>query len=226
MSKRLPRTRHRNGPWLWGFSVLFAILQMLSPGRAVAQLVINEVLSAPAIDWNGDGAVDFKNDEWVEILNRGSSPVDLSGVFLRDGTGDTYHYGFEGTLGPGEVRVVYGHQAVQWQVANGAGTSGLSLNNSGDTVELWRDIAEPRVLEPLDSVIVPAHAAGTDRSLGRDPETSLWVLYDALNLYGGELEPLPTGCEPSPGQSNICEGSVPLGLSSWGDLKVEYTPRH
>lgn len=104
---------------------------------AAAQLRITEVLSAPASDWDNDGAVDSKFDEWVEVTNTGDSPMDLQDIYLRDGTGTAWHYGFSGSLAPGASLLVTGTTSFQWQADNGAGTSALSLNNSGDRIELW-----------------------------------------------------------------------------------------
>ena len=199
--------------------VLLSCISMTS--MAWAELILNEVLSAPSTDWNGDGEVDFKNDEWVEILNTGPSTASLDELYLRDGTGDTYHYGFSGVLGPGEVRVVYGHEAVAWQAANDAGSSGLSLNNGGDTLELWRDSTDPRVLEAVDVITIPGHGAASDRSVGRREADLEWVLFDALNPYSGELLPVPTGCTPSPGGVNSCN-TVPLPSKSVGEVKSRY----
>jgi len=44
---------------------------------ASAQIAINEVLGDPARDWDGDGTVDVRGDEWVEIVNLGEQSVDL-----------------------------------------------------------------------------------------------------------------------------------------------------
>jgi len=199
---------------------LAAVLLLLLglPAWSAAQVRISEVLAAPASDWNGDGEVDYKNDEWVEIENIGPQPAGLDGLYLKDATGDTYHYGFSGVLQPGEVLLVTGSMAVEWQAVNGAGSSGLSLNNGGDTLELWRDVAEPRVLEVLDHLPIPSHAGGSDRALGRHPQNGEWVLFDGLNPYAGELLPPSTGCLPSPGTPNVCE-TVPLDEATWGLLK-------
>lgn len=201
---------------------VFFLLALLAAGAARAELRITEILSAPVSDWNGDGGVDFKLDEWVEITNLGSAPESLDGVYLRDATGEAYHHGFSGALAPGEVLVVYGSDALQWQLENDAGTSGLSLNNSGDRLELWRDLASPRVLEALDVVEIPAHAAGADRAMALDPASRQWVIHDALSPYSGELSPPGTGCEPSPGVLNQCAGVVSSDRPSWGGLKSAY----
>ncbi len=206
------------------FSILLLglIVALAGPVPAVrAELVINELMAAPARDWNGDGTFDYKNDEWVEILNTGSSPVDLTGLYLKDATGDEYHYGFEGILEAGAVKVVYGSDAVAWQADHDAGSTGLSLNNGGDTLELWRDLDDPRVLSVVDVVPIPAHAGGSDRAMGRMPGTLDWVLFDALNPYGGDLLPPGTGCAPTPGGTNLCS-AVPAADSSFGALKAEH----
>lgn len=209
-------------PFVHAVSWLTGLLLVLSSVSARAELRINEILSDPGLDWNGDGMVDFKGDEWVEIINVGPAVEDLAGVFLRDGTGDTYHYGFTGTLAPGEVLVVYGHQSVAWQAAQGLSTTGLSLNNSGDRVELWRDIADPRILDALDAVDVPSHGAARDRTFGREEGSGAWALFDALNPYTGTATPPSTGCAPTPLLPNHCTPSVAGDVSSWGAVKATF----
>ncbi len=207
---------------LWGILALCCTL--VTPGPARADLRISEVLSSPASDWNGDGTVDFKSDEWVEIENIGPNVENLDGVYLRDGTGDAYHFGFSGSLAPGDVILVLGSDAVAWQAANGAGSSGLSLNNSGDRLELWRDLDSPRVLEVLDAIDIPAHAAVAERSYALDPVSLTMVLFDALAPYTGTLDPQGTGCAPSPGVANVCDSVVPTVEASVGDVKRDYRP--
>jgi len=76
---------------------------------AGAQVVINEILADPARDWDGDGGYNFRNDEWIEIINLGDAAVDLSAYLLADGDdGPAFRYGFSGLLTPGEVLVVFG----------------------------------------------------------------------------------------------------------------------
>lgn len=188
---------------------------------AAAQLRITEVLSAPASDWDNDGAVDSKFDEWVEVTNTGDSPMDLQDIYLRDGTGTAWHYGFSGSLAPGASLLVTGTTSFQWQADNGAGTSALSLNNSGDRIELWH-APEGGAELLLDAVDVPAHAAGADRAIAWIEAAAQWILHDGLNPYGGDLVPVGTGCEPSPGLPNHCSTLVPVDESSMGRLKAVY----
>lgn len=199
--------------------MLLGVLAVADP--ASAEVRLGEILSAPASDWDGDGTVDSKLDEWLEITNPGTTTVDLQDLYVRDGTGTAWHYGFSGTLAPGSTLLVTGAASLQWQTDNGAGSSGLSLNNSGDLVELWRAPAGgPEVL--VDSVQVPGHAAGSDRALAWMDALGEWILHDGLNPYGGDLVPTGTGCAPSPGQPNTCNSGVPVTGSSVGRLKAVY----
>lgn len=187
-----------------------------------AQVRLNEILADPVGDWDGDGTVSSKNDEWVEIVNAGTSTVDLSCFRLGDLSGGyTWRFGFGGTLAPGQVLVVYGSDAVAWQGVNGFPSFGLSLNNGGDTVFLY-DVAGP------DTVIVDEYAYQSfevldDRSTGRFPDgADNWAVFDALNPYGGTTPPLGNGCAPSPGSSNVCGDPLPVERSTWGSIKELY----
>jgi len=206
--RQWPRVR---AGWLLAFLLLVA-----SPSSA--ELLLSEILSGPTSDWDGDGAVDSKLDEWVEIVNTGPFPESLDNLFLRDGTGTAFHHGFAGTLNPNEVLVVTGADAVAWQAANAAGSSGLSLNNGGDTVELVRSDGTETV---IDTAVVPAHAAVDDRSMARWSDGT-WLLYDQPTPYGGSVEPTGTGCSPSPGAVNACRTSVPIRAASFGAVKSRY----
>jgi hypothetical protein len=202
----------------FGFGILPA------PGTALAagDIILNELLADPASDWTGDGEVDFKDDEWIEIANRGSSAADLADYWISDAVDDpTLRFRFSGSLAPGAVLLVTGATAAAWQEANGAGSGGLSLSNTGGELALWRDRNDQTDL--VDSVIYLGYQVQDDRALGRYPlESETWILFDALNLYHGNQVPGSTGCEPSPGQRNQCEGA-PAQTSAWGSLKQLYT---
>ena len=64
------------------------------------------------------------------------------------------------------------------------------------------------------------HEAEDDRSAGFNPDGSDWILFDALNPYGGDNEPVGTGCAPSPGLPNLCGGSVAVEDQSFGQVKA------
>lgn len=184
-----------------------------------AGALLNEFLAGPASDWDGNGAFSSRDDEWVEIVNGGSTTIDLSTYFLTDG-GDTPRYRFSGTLAPAAYATVYGSDAYAWERAEGFPAFGLSLGNSGDTVKLWQIVGPDTVL--VDSQQYPSHTAAADRAQGRIPDSAGdWVLLDAMNPYAGTLDPQGTGCAPSPGATNVC-GSTPTRNSTWGQVKTTY----
>ena len=180
------------------------------------QIRVNELLADPGIDWNGDTVVSFKDDEWVEIVNTSATPVDLANLRLSDGGTRALRYGFSGTLAPGAVRVVYGSDSVAWESANSLGSSGLSLNNAGDQVRLWSIAGTDTLL--VDSYTYVAFEVLNDRAPGRVPDgADTWQLFDGLNPYTGSTPPLGTGCNPTPGQRNVCP--TPVEPVTWGDVK-------
>lgn len=184
------------------------------------QVLINEILADPASDWDGDGTYQFRNDEWVEVVNAGAAVVDLQGLYLSDESG-TFHFGFSGSLEPGGIRVVLGSDSAAWESAQGASTVGLSLNNSGDTVKLFHVSGPDTVL--VDAYTYGSHEALDERSTGRLPDGgSGWAVFDALNPYSGETEPLGTGCAPTPGGPNGCP--LPVHSLTWGQVKGLFVP--
>jgi hypothetical protein len=196
---------------------VFALL-VTSPARAEPALQLNEFLAGPARDWDGSGALSTRDDEWVEVMNAGSVPLDLAGFLITDGD-RLPRIGLSGTLEPGAFLVVFGKTAYDWERAHGLPAFGLSLGNGGDTVMLWQVTGPDTVL--VDSYTYLAHEAASDRAVGRVPDGGTWTLFDALNPYGGSTPPLGTGCAPSPGAPNGC-GVTPVRAVTWGRLKALY----
>ena len=184
-----------------------------------AQVVINEILGDPGIDWNNDGVVSFKDDEWVEIVNAGPAPVDMASYRLSDGGTRVLRFGFTGVLQPGATRVVFGSESVAWESANSLTTAGLSLNNAGDTVRLWQVAAGDTTL--VDAYTYAGFEILDDRSVGRLPDgAAQWRLWDARNPYSGMTPPLGTGCAPTPGGANECPTAV--RATAWSAVKRLY----
>jgi hypothetical protein len=202
-------------------ALLIGLAALGAPRPAGAQppLRLNEFLAGPARDWDGSGALSTRDDEWVEVMNVGSAPLDLSGFFLTDGD-RLPRYGLSGTLDPGARKLVFGRDAVEWERANGYPVFGLSLGNTGDQVMLWHASGGDTSL--VDSYAYLSHEAGSDRAVGRAPDgTGEWLLFDALNPYTGSTPPLGTGCAPTPGDPNLCV-PTPALHATWGRIKVLY----
>ena len=112
-----------------------------------AQLIINEVLYDPSNvllegDANGDGVYSQTQDEFIEMVNTGSSSIDISGYQIWDDTlVGTLVYTFpSGTTIPSQGAVVVFGGGNPIGLFGGAkvladtDSLGLSLNNSGEII--------------------------------------------------------------------------------------------
>ncbi len=209
--------------YLFALFLMYGLWMGLAP-VAGAAVILNEVLADPMQDWDGDGELSFKGDEWIEVVNIGATDIDLSSYYLRDIFGTDPHLQLSGVLAPGQAAVFYGSQSMAWQRANGYSDYGFALNNNGETVELLRELGEPGALdfELVDTVTLQAHETEDDRSSGWALDGSGWTLFDGLNDYGGTQEPGPSGCVPTPGEPNTCELDLPVSRESLGGLKSLY----
>ncbi|MBI4821620.1 MAG: lamin tail domain-containing protein [Deltaproteobacteria bacterium] len=125
------------------------------PPPPPAGVLINEALADPA-------GTDL-GAEYVEIVNSGTNPVDITGWTLSDATAVRHTFAAV-TLAPGKALVVFDrgdHSSVPSAV--NASTQLLSLNNSAETVRL-RDASGGLV----DEVVLPAATSGV--SLNRSPD--------------------------------------------------------
>jgi hypothetical protein len=187
--------------------------------RADGGLILNEILAGPARDWDGSGAFSSRDDEWVEVVNTGATPLDLVGFLITDGD-SIPRFALSGSLDAGAHLLVTGKQSFDWEHATGFPAFGLSLGNSGDAVILWQVTGPDTVV--VDAYTYKSHEAAADRAVGRDPDGSgVWTLFDGLNPYTGTLTPSGTGCMPSPGATNVC-ASTPVRVTTWGRVKTLY----
>lgn len=218
-SMRDVRSGHVGAPRARCFLGLFLGLWVAAsalPAQANPLVALNEMLADPARDWDGDLEVNAANDEWVEIVNTGAVPADLSELRLGD-PDRVWAYGFTGSLPVGGKVVVYGSTSKAWQTANGLSAFGLRLSNTGDTVVLWQLAAADTTI--LDQFTFLDHEAEDDRSSGRRPDGgTTWELFDALNPYTGSAPPPGNGCAPSPGLPNNC--ATPVEPTTWGQIKA------
>ena len=111
--------------------------------RAIA---ITEILADPpngaAGDANGDGVRDPSDDEFVELVNRGTTPVCLAGFALGDAVKPERHVVPLGrALAPGAALVVFGGGVPTGafagaRVETAAFSGSLNLTNAGDVLTL------------------------------------------------------------------------------------------
>ncbi|NOT34450.1 MAG: lamin tail domain-containing protein [Candidatus Eisenbacteria bacterium] len=185
---------------------------------AESPLRLSEICAGPTRDWNLDGLTSSRDDEWIEVVNTGATPVALDGHLIMDGD-SLVRIALTGTLGAGEHRVIFGKESWDWERANAQPAFGFSLGNNGDRVTLWQVVGVDT--SRVDGYTFTSHQAAADRSVGRSPGTDFWMLFDALNPYSGSLQPPGTGCAPTPGAPNDC-GMTPSRSATWGELKSRY----
>jgi hypothetical protein len=150
---------------------------------AIANPVINEILADPgtaAGDANCDGTIDTIQDEFLEIVNTGTTDLDLSSYTVNDLTGVRHTISAGTVLAPNQALVVFGGgtptfdgtspNAARWcldlpgVIFQTSSTSTLGLNNTGDTVSL---------VSPSGSVsdsYAYGAEAGNDNSIVLSPE--------------------------------------------------------
>lgn len=151
-------------------------------------LVINEILADPASgsagDANGDGTRNASQDEFVEIVNTGTSAIDLSGLTLSDGLQLRHVFAEGTTLAPQQAIVVFGGGTPTGSFGGAqvvtASTGALGLNNGGDTVTLAKDG------NIVDQVIYGREGGG-NTSLTRIPD--LTGEFDKHTQAGGRFSP-------------------------------------
>ncbi|MFN2576855.1 MAG: Calx-beta domain-containing protein [Pyrinomonadaceae bacterium] len=152
-------------------------------------LVINEInadvgpdnLATMAIegDANRDGLRDPDDDEFVELLNNSSNFVDLSGVIIADAASNRFTFPANTTLAGGRAVVIFGggHPPPNDPAFGGAlifTTSSLSLNDSGDTVNVKLPIGGSDVILAAQVYGGPSGVpASSNQSLTRSADAEI-----------------------------------------------------
>lgn len=153
------------------------------PPVGTGELVVNEILADPPVDYdaNGDGVLHYHEDEFVELLNRGDGSLDLSGATISDLVGLRVTLPAGTVLAPGEVLVVFGGGTPR-EIGPGVhvfAAGWMQLNNDGDTVTI-RDAGGALLAEVTFGV-----EAGQDQSLVRatdgDPAAA-FVLHGTVGV--------------------------------------------
>ncbi|MBA2663893.1 MAG: lamin tail domain-containing protein [Bradymonadaceae bacterium] len=103
-------------------------------------VLINEVMADPRTDLNGDGRRDSREDEYIELYNPSSKPIDLAGWKLSDNVTVRFTFPYDSIIEPGGYLLVFGgaDTATFTGLPNVRvfSSQGLFLNNTGDAVTL------------------------------------------------------------------------------------------
>lgn len=192
-----------------------------------AQVGINEFLADPPTgptgDANGDGVTSSTQDEFVEVVNRTSTPLAIGGFSISDDAAVRFTFPPGTILPANEAAVVFGGGSPTGDFGNAAingliFTATLSLNNTGDTITLKDSGGNP--IEEIDY----GSEGGMDQSLNRNPEIvgvnfSLHSLINPSKLFSPgtttDGAPFTTG----PRITEIAPDRVPVGSPPF-DLTV------
>ncbi|MGH8598653.1 MAG: lamin tail domain-containing protein, partial [Gammaproteobacteria bacterium] len=145
-----------------------------APFTVLGQIGINEYLADPpdglAGDANGDGARDSAQDEFVEIVNRTGTPIDAGGFTVRDADAQRFTFPPGSIIPAGEAAVIFGGGSPQGDFGNTRAngllfTASLSLNNTGDTIELRNASAAT-----VESITFGSTEGNANQSINRNPD--------------------------------------------------------
>lgn len=156
-----------------------------------AQLVINEVLYDPSNtalegDANGDGIYSQTQDEFIEFVNTGSAPLNVSGYQIWDDTliGSLVYVIPSGTIiQPQAALVVFGGgKPIGFfggaTVLADTGASGLSLANSGEIIAVKNNLGNTVLTFNSDAL-----SNNPDESYTRNPDyTGAFVQHASVNI--------------------------------------------
>jgi hypothetical protein len=158
-------------------------------------LVINEYLADPPAgldgDANGDGTRDAAQDEFVELVNTGAVPLDISGFTISDATSIRFTIPPNRIIPPGEAAVVFGGGMPAGQFGNAGangivfaiGGAGLSLNNGGDSIIIKDNFGVEAVRHNY-----PPPNSGIGQAITRSPDvTGGFVAHSTATGSGGRL---------------------------------------
>lgn len=145
------------------------------------QLIINEYLADPAGsttgdlagDANGDGRRDSADDEFIELVNAGSEPIDVSGFTISDSAAVRFTFPSGKAIPPSEAAVIFGGGTPTGSFGSAAtkglvfiaGGAGLSLNNGGDSIVMKN--AGGAIVSSLS---FGAAEGGANQSITRSPD--------------------------------------------------------
>jgi len=171
---------------------------------------LNEVLADPpsdaAGDANRDGVRDSADDEFIEVVNCGTSPVDIAGWKLADGTSVRHVFPDTGmVLAPGEFVTVFGGGSPTGFTGKvmTASSGSLGLTNTSDVVSLLDRAAE------LADILSYSGEGNKDQAMIRYPDcTGDWTLPSQAGLETALTPQAPNG------------GGSAVAPATWGSIKA------
>ncbi|HKP12376.1 MAG TPA: lamin tail domain-containing protein, partial [Blastocatellia bacterium] len=197
-------------------------------------LVINEYMASPpagtAGDANGDGTRSATQDEFIELVNSDTAPLNVGGFTISDATQVRFTFPANKIIPPGEAAVIFGGGSPTGAFGNASanglvfavGGSGLSLNDGGDTITV-KDASAMTVA----TLTYTGAEGGAGQALTRSPDiTGSFVTHSTATGAGGRLfspgtrvdgtpftTPLPIIDSISPNVAVGGSGDVPVSIT-------------
>ncbi|MCH1581640.1 MAG: CotH kinase family protein [Flavobacteriales bacterium] len=139
-------------------------------GVSPSDLVVNELMSSNANNVS-DAFGEF--DDWVELFNAGSAPIELGGKYLTDNLSVPNKYALpDGTLAPGDWAFYWADNDPE----QGPYHAPFTLSSTGDEIALFEWNATEEVWVLLD--FFAFGLSEQDASLGRYPDgADYWVWF-------------------------------------------------
>jgi hypothetical protein len=192
---------------------------LVAASRSVsAALVLNEFMASNATTI-ADEATEF--EDWIEILNTGPDPVDLTGMFLTDDLLDTTRWPIPTlSLGSGERVIIWADD----EAVDGPLHANFRLEVNGEELGLFNTLANGN--GPIDTITFGEQA--TDTSFGRFPDgTGPWIYMatatpNAANVDQGNIAPLVSGTDHEP--NSPAEGQPVIVTARMRDLDGSLPP--
>lgn len=135
--------------------------------RAISGLYINEISPAPSAFTDNAG----DDDDWIELYNAGSQPVDLAGLFITDNPAQKKKHKMApdaGVMQPGDFKILWADE----ETAEGPDHLNIKLSAEGESVQLYQSLNDAML--KLDEVTFGAQQ-GTG-SFSRIPDaTGAWA---------------------------------------------------
>jgi hypothetical protein len=152
-------------------------------------IILNEIHADPHPEFgdaNGDGEIDSDDDEFLEIVNVGEDPFDLSGWEISDEVRVRFSFPLNTILSGRGAVVVFGGGNPEGEFGGSLvfACGSLGLNNTGDTLYIRDDQGGLRIQFTFGS------EANQDQSLTRDPDLSgvpPFTIHSEASSAGGSL---------------------------------------
>lgn len=178
-------------------------------------LIVHEIHADPHStlgDANGDGTVNTTNDEFVELVNTGYVPLDISGYTISDALNVRHTFAANTVIPAREAVVVFAGGTPTGSFGNAAAnglvftasTGQLSLNNTGDTVTVKN--ASAVVVQS----VVYGSTANNDQSLTRSPDSTNTALVKHTLATGSGGSRFSPGKKVGGGAFTVPPGAVIL----------------